>query len=212
MREAAAVLAGGLGALDNLQEHRLRPGARVRGQPQHAVEIITYVREGSLAYRDAEGNPALLTAGEFQCRSVGRGARQDSTNASTVGAAHVFEVWLRLSAWLGPSQQQKRFSAAERRGALCIVASPDGRRGSLRIHENALLYSALLNPGQHVVHELAPGHGAWLHLLEGEVALDDVILGPGDGVGISADRAVSLTARGPVEALLLDLWQAPAPA
>lgn len=173
------------------------------------MEIIRYVREGSLAVQGADGTSALLHAGEFQCRSPGPGGRQDSSNPSAADVARVFEVWLRLAGWLEPGQQQRRFSAAERRGSLCIVASPDGRRGSLHIHQDALLYSALLDPGQHVVHELAPGHGVWLHLVAGEVALHDVILGPGDGAGISADRAVSLTAREPVEVLLLDLWQAP---
>ena len=174
-------------------------------QPRHAVDIITYVREGCLAYQNAEGGAGLLRAGEFQRRSMGRGVRQNSRNASSADT-RVFEVWIRLAAWLEPSQEQRRFSAAERRGLLCVIASPDGRRGSLRIHRGALLHSALLEPGQHVVHELAPGHGAWLHLIDGEVALGDVILESGDGAGICADRAVSLTAREPSEILLLDLW------
>ncbi|HVZ35549.1 MAG TPA: hypothetical protein VG963_24155, partial [Polyangiaceae bacterium] len=101
---------------------------------------------------------------------------------------------------------QKRFSAAERRGLLCVIASPDGRGGSLRIAQDALLHSALLEPGQHVVHELGPGRIAWLPLVEGEVALPDGILAAaGDGAGISEDRAVSFTAREASEILLLDL-------
>ena len=104
-----------------------------------------------------------------------------------------------------PGHEQKRFSAADRRGALCVVASPDARRGSLRVHQDALLYSAMLSPGKHVVHELGQGRCAWLHLVEGEVTLGDVVLSTGDGAGVTAERAVSLTARVETEILLVDL-------
>ena len=96
-------------------------------------------------------------------------------------------------------------SAAQRRGGLCVVASSDARRGSLRIHQDALVFSALLDPGQHVVHELSQGRSAWLHLVQGEVALGDLILTTGDGAGVSAAPAVSFTAREPTEVLMLDV-------
>jgi redox-sensitive bicupin YhaK (pirin superfamily) len=211
-REDTDALASGLGNLANLEERRLRPGASVPYQPRQAVDIITYVREGSLAYQDASGKTGLLNAGEFQCSSVGRGGAQARRNASMVDTARVFEVWLHLVAGLETNQEQRRFSAAERRGSLCVIASPDGRRGSLRVHQAVILHSALLDPGQHLVHELAPGHGAWLQLVDGEVALNEIVLGPGDGAGVSLDRAVSLTAREPAEILLLDVWHQPAPA
>jgi redox-sensitive bicupin YhaK (pirin superfamily) len=97
-----------------------------------------------------------------------------------------------------------RFSAAERRGWLFLVASPDGRRGSLRLQTDVLVYSALLETGQHLAHDLASGRSVWLHVVDGSVTLDDVVLTTGDGVGISAERAVSLTARGATEFLLLE--------
>jgi redox-sensitive bicupin YhaK (pirin superfamily) len=67
--------------------------------------------------------------------------------------------------------------------------------------------SALLEPGQHLVHELSPGRIAWLHLVEGEVTLGDIILTTGDGAGVTAERAVSLTAQSEAEILLLDLGE-----
>jgi redox-sensitive bicupin YhaK (pirin superfamily) len=199
-------LANGFGMLESLNESRLRPGASVSRHSQHEAEILTYVREGALSYSDSLGGACVVRAGEFQRMTLGRGIRRNGTNASRVDPAHVFQIWLRPAQHgLEPSQEQKRFSAAERRGLLCVVASPDGRAGSLRIAQDALLHSALLEPGQHVVHELGPGRSAWLHLVEGEVALPDGILAAGDGAGISEDRAVSFTAREVSEVLLLDL-------
>ena len=199
-------LADGFGTLEFLDEDRLSPGADVPHHPHHDAEIITYVREGALAYEDSVGHSGVIRAGEFQRTTAGRGLRLRQTNASGTDWAHVFQIWLRPSeADLEPNHEQKRFSAAERRGVLCVVASPDARRDSLRIHQDVLIYSALLDPGQHVVHPLLLGHRAWLHLVEGEVTLDDIILTTGDGAGIQAERAVSLTAQEKTEILLLDL-------
>ena len=164
------------------------------------------MREGVLAYDDSSGRSGSIQAGEFQRTTAGRGSYQSETNASRSAWAQVFQICLRPErAGLEPGHEQKRFSAAERRGRLCVVASPDARRGSLRIHQDALLYSAMLDPGKHVVHELSEGRSAWLHLVEGEATLGDVVLSSGDGAGLTAERAVSLTAREETEILLVDL-------
>ena len=209
-QDRADPLADGFGTLQILSENRLRPRARVPGHAHHDAEIVTYVREGTLAYEDSMGRSGVIHAGEFQRMTAGRGTRHSETNPSRSAGAHVFQIWLRpLEAGLEPSQEQKRFSAAERRGVLCVVASPDARRGSLRIHQDSLMYSAMLDPGQHLVHELLQGRSAWLHVVQGELTLGDVVLTTGDGAGITAERAVSLTARKGTEILLIDLGEQP---
>jgi redox-sensitive bicupin YhaK (pirin superfamily) len=205
-RDQTAEVADGFGTLEAIEEDRLPPGAIVPRHAHRDGEIITYVREGALAFTDTTGRSGVIHAGEFQTRSNRRGVRHRESNASRTEWAHVFQIWLRAAEGrLDPAAEQKRFSAAERRGALCVVASPDARRASLRIHQDALMYSALLDRGQHVVHELVVGRSAWLHLVRGEAALGDLVLGTGDGAGVSAERAVSLTAREETELFLLDL-------
>lgn len=199
-------LADGFGTLETLDENRLPPRADVARHARDEAEIVTYVREGTIAYDDSMGHSGVIHAGEFQRMIAGLGARHREANASRADWAHVFQIRLRRSAAeLGPGREQKRFSAAERRGGLCVVASPDARRGSLRLRQDARMYSALLEPGQHVVHELAPERAAWLHVVQGEVALGDLVLTAGDGAGVSTDRAVSLTAREDSEILLVDV-------
>ena len=196
----------GFGTLESLTEDRLPPGAGVPRHRHHVGEIITYVREGALGYEDSLGRSGVIRAGEFQRMTAGRSLRHSETNASRTDWAHVFQIGLRpWQEGLEPAHEQKRFSAAERRGGLCVVASPDARRGSLRIHQDALMYSAMLDPGQHVVHELSQGRRAWLHIVQGEVTLGDVVLTAGDGAGFTAERAVSLTAQEEAEILLVDI-------
>jgi redox-sensitive bicupin YhaK (pirin superfamily) len=204
--DRADALAGGFGTLEILDEDRLPPGAVVPRHRDRDAEIVTYVREGALAHEDSTGRSGVIHAGEFQRMTAGRGIRHSESNASRTDWAHVFQIWLRPSeAGREPGHEQKRFSAAERRGALCVIASPDARRGSLRVHQDALVYSAMLDPGQHVVHELSHGRSAWLHLVQGEVTLGDSVLTTGDGAGVTAEPAVSLTAREAAEILLVDL-------
>jgi redox-sensitive bicupin YhaK (pirin superfamily) len=204
-------LAFGFNSLQVLNESRLPPGGGSPPTPHRDAEIITYVLEGALAYDDSMGRSGVLNAGEFRHMTKGRGVHCTETNASRTDLAHVFQLWLRSrDAGIQPEHEQKRFSAAERRGRLCLVASPDARMGSLRLREDALVYSALLERGHHIVHDLAPGRGAWLHVVAGQVTLRDEVLSAGDGAGISEERPVSFTAREESEILLLDLVERPA--
>jgi quercetin 2,3-dioxygenase len=199
-------LAAGFGALEIFDEDRLSPGGDLPRRPDRDAEIVTYVRGGALACDDPMGRSGVIHAGEFRRTTTGRGSRQSETNASRTDWAQVFQIWLRPGqVGLEPGHEQKRFSTAERRGGLCVVASPDARRGSLRIYQDAVLYSAMLAPGKHVVHELREGRCAWLHVVEGEITLDDAVLTSGDGAGLTVERAVSLTAREETELLLVDL-------
>jgi redox-sensitive bicupin YhaK (pirin superfamily) len=198
-------LPDGFNSLQILNECRLPPGGGSPTLPHSDTEIITYVLEGSLAYDDSLGRSGVMHAGEFRRMTAGRNVRCTEKNASRGDWARIFQLWLRSrDAGVQPGDEQKRFSTAQRRGGLCLVASPDGRLGSLHLREDALVYSALLERGQHIVHDLQPGRGAWLHVVNGEVTLGDDVLGSGDGAGISAEP-VSFTAREETEILLLDL-------
>jgi redox-sensitive bicupin YhaK (pirin superfamily) len=198
----------GFGNLELLNEARLAPGASTSPRPARDSEVFTFVREGAITHDDSLGQAAVMHAGEFRRMTVTRSSRNVETNASRTHGAHLFQAWLR-PVQAEPRHEQKRFSTAERRGVLCLVAAPDATRGSLRMRADALVYSALLDAGQHVVHELAEGHSAWLHLVHGGVTLGDLVLETGDGAGIVSERAVSLTARRDTEVLLFDLGTEP---
>jgi len=201
--------AGGFGPLSVLNEYSLSPGAGIPFDPHHTQpvgEIVTYVRAGVLAFQGPKGRS--IYAGEFQRTTAQSGIHLSQKNASRTEWAHVFQIGLHSSdAEGGGPYEQKRFSAAERRDMLCIVASPDARADSLRIASNVIVHSALLDSGQHLAHQLLQGHSAWLHLVEGEATLDDIVLTAGDGVGIEDERAVSFTAWEKSEVLLFDFEQ-----
>jgi len=193
---------------ETLREDRLAPGAGIPGGNRCDAEIVTYVHEGAVAFDDSTGRSGVIHTGEFQRMTVARGVRHAEMNASRTNWAHVFRIWLRSAHIdLDIGDEVRRFSVAQRRGGLCLVASSDARRGSLRIQRDALVFSTLLDPGQHIVHELGQGRSAWLHLVQGEVTFGDQILTTGDGAGVTAARAVSFTARERTEVLILDVGE-----
>jgi redox-sensitive bicupin YhaK (pirin superfamily) len=117
-------------------------------------------------------------------------------------------IWLRSPAGnIEPGHEQKRFSLADRRNGLCLVASPDGRKDSLSVHQDAFIFSAILEPGRHVTHELTPLRSGWLHVLSGEGTVDDVTLTAGDGANATNEASLSFTAVGQTEILLLDFGE-----
>ncbi len=204
--DRAGPLPVAFGVLTTFTEMRLPPGGSSGSHRLDEAEIVTYVYTGALAQEDSTGRSGVIQAGEFQRMTTGRGIRHKETNASRTDWVHVFRIALRPSeVGLGCAHEQKHFSAARRRNVLCPVASADGRKGSLRILQDALIYSSVLEPGRHVIHELSPGRSAWLHVIDGEATLQDVVLSQGDGVGVTIEPSVSLTAQAKTEILLVDL-------
>jgi redox-sensitive bicupin YhaK (pirin superfamily) len=200
------------GVLAAFNEMRLPPGTVSALNSKPGAETITYVYRGTLAQEDSTGNSNVVHTGEFQRMIVGCGIRHKETNPSHTGEAHIFRIsLLPPQAGLGSVQEQMRFPVALRHNMLCAIASPDGRKNSLRILQDAIIYSSVLDPGYHLVHELLPGRGAWLHVVYGVAVMQDKILAEGDGVGVRSEPSVSITAQEDTEILLVDLGVARQP-
>lgn len=194
------------GPLEILAEVQLAAGAVIPRIPMREAEIVTYVREGALAWNDSAGRSGVLHAGEFEHLTSDRQLRHRERNPSQTDGAQVFQLWLRPAhPASGSRREQQRFSTVDRRGRLLLIASPDGRRGSLRLAQDALVSSGLFDAGQHEVYALGPGRSAWLQVLAGSASLDELVLRRGDGAGVSGERSASFTAGRGCEVLLLEL-------
>lgn len=210
--DPANPVADDFGLLAAFDETRLPPGGVAAPYPPGEAEIITYVYQGALAQKNSPGSSGVVHVGEFQRMTTGRGVRHKEANASQTEWVHFFRISLRpLRAGLDCAHEQKLFVTAQRHNKLCVVASHDGREGSLLILQDALVYSSALDPGYHLIHELLPGRSAWLHVIHGEASLQDIILTQGDAVGVVDEPSVSLTAQDNCEILLVDVGPLPEP-
>lgn len=196
----------GFRSLRVINEDRVQPGA---GFPTHAhqdMEIITYVLAGALEHRDSLGNGSIIRPGDVQRMSAGTGVRHSEFNHSRTEIVHFLQIWvLPARTRLTPSYEQKHFTDAELRDALRLVASPDGRAGSVTVHQDAFIYATRLQPGARVHHHLAPGRGAYLHVATGTLQLNGESLGAGDAVAFNSDTDIDVASTAAAEALLFDL-------
>jgi quercetin 2,3-dioxygenase len=196
----------GFRSLHSLREEELAPGAAFPIDTSRELEILTYVRDGALILLDSAGRTISLEAGECHRTVSCVGEPQKATNASLTETARVFQVrFLPDHSLLRTPPEKRRFSKAQREGILRLLGSRGGRNGSLRLRQDVDVYSSLLDPGRHVVHELAAGRGAWLHVVDGLIQTGDQYLESGDGMAVVDEPAFSLIARRPSEILLFDV-------
>jgi hypothetical protein len=193
-------------ALRVMNEDRVAPGA---GFPTHGhrdMEILTVVLEGAIAHKDSLGHGETLRPGEVQYMSAGTGIRHSEFNPSETEPVHLYQIWL-LPDRPGhePTYGQRRFDEAGRHNRLQVVASPDGRDGSLAIRQDATVSLVNLEEGRSIDYPLAPGRHAWLQVMRGSVAVNGQALAEGDGAAISGESALEVRADGPAEVLLFDL-------
>lgn len=202
----ADTMGRGFHALEALNEEKLSPGAGFLPDLPEPVEILTYVRTGALTYQGASGGLCRMGAGEFLRTCARRGTARRKLNGFPGHHTQLFQSCITPGGKdFKPRDEQRRFVVAERRGNLRLIASPDGRDGSLRIHQDVRMYSSLMDSGTHLVHELLPGRSAWLHVVAGRALLLEHGLRAGDSAGLTNEAAVSMTAQEASEILLFDL-------
>jgi quercetin 2,3-dioxygenase len=189
-----------------MNEDWIAPGQGFGTHGHRDMEIITYVLEGALAHKDSLGNGSVLRPGEFQRMTAGTGIEHSEFNPSDSEPVHLYQIWLFPDRrGLPPSYDQRAFPGEERKARLRVVASPDGRDGSLTIYQDAEVFLTTLDAGEHVTHTLAPGRHAWIQVMRGAVKLDNLDLAAGDGAAVSDLSSVTLMAAQSSEVMLFDL-------
>jgi redox-sensitive bicupin YhaK (pirin superfamily) len=189
-----------------LNDDRIAAGAGFPEHPHRDMEIITYVLEGGLAHRDSMGNGSVIRPGDVQYMSAGTGVTHSEFNASKSEPAHLLQIWmLPEKKGLKPVYGQKNFAESEKRGKLRLVASPDGRDGSVTVRQDNELYATVLGKGESVRHELKPDRHAYVQVARGSVKLNGKELQEGDGAAISEEKDIELMGVKDAEVLLFDL-------
>lgn len=196
----------GFSSLRVINDDRIEAGVGFPTHPHRDMEIVTYMLAGMLAHKDSMGNGSTIQTGEVQRMSAGTGITHSEFNASDSEGVLLLQIWI-MPDRKGhtPSYEQKRFTEADKAGRLCLVASPDGRDGSMTIHQDTLLYASVLRQGDAMQYVLAPSRCAYLQVARGEMALNGTILKAGDGVAISGESEIRLTSDSAAEVLLFDL-------
>jgi redox-sensitive bicupin YhaK (pirin superfamily) len=196
----------GFGPLRVINEDRVAGGGGFGSHPHNDMEIISYVLSGGLEHKDSMGTGSVIRPGDVQRMSAGTGVVHSEYNLSKDDPVHFLQIWIIPDTQgIPPGYEQKVFADEDKRGKLCVVSSPDGRDGSITIHQDALIFSALVDGGESVQHEIAEGRQAYVHVARGKVVVNGEALNPGDALKIREERSVTIEQGEQAEVLLFDL-------
>jgi len=180
-----------------------------RGFPTHShrdMEIITYILEGALEHRDSMGNGSVIRPGDVQRMTAGTGISHSEANPSSEEPVHLLQIWIMPEQrGLKPSYEEKFFGDEKQQRGMRLVASADGRDGSVTVHQDVKVYAAALDTGKEVNHKLMPTRHAWIQVARGAIVLNGENLDQGDGAAISGESALAIDGRDGAEILLFDL-------
>jgi len=198
------------GPLRVINEDIIAPASGFGTHGHRDMEIITYVLEGELTHKDsmASGGDsgAVIRPGDVQRMSAGTGVLHSEFNRSNDQRVHMLQIWIIPDVTgIKPSYEEKRFTPADKRGRLRLVASPDGRDGSVSIHADASLYAGLFDGAESATHRVAAGRRAYVHVARGSVVVDGTLLSAGDALKVTEAGDVTIESGRDAEVLLFDL-------
>jgi quercetin 2,3-dioxygenase len=197
----------GFRSLRVINDDRVIPGTAGFGMHGHRdMEILTYILEGEVAHKDTLGTGSVIRPGDVQIMSAGTGIQHSEFNNSDTEPVHLLQIWMLPDRQnITPRYDQRNFPLAEKQGKLRLVASKDGREGSVLIHQDIDLYVSVLSSGERITFEMESDRFAWIQVARGIVTLNGESLREGDGVQINSPERLELTTEASAEILLFDL-------
>jgi redox-sensitive bicupin YhaK (pirin superfamily) len=196
----------GFRSLRVINDDRVTPGAGFGTHGHRDMEIFSYVLEGGLEHQDSTGGGGVIRPGEIQFMRAGTGVTHSEKNASKAEPVHFLQIWVVPDTrGLAPRYDQKPFDQAAAARGFVLLASKDGRDGSIQVHQDLGLWMTRLREGDERAHDLGSGRHAWLHVARGALALNGHALAEGDGAAVSEEASLRLSGRSDAEVLLFDL-------
>jgi redox-sensitive bicupin YhaK (pirin superfamily) len=196
----------GFGPLLVINEDQVQGGQGFGTHGHRDMEIISYVLSGELEHKDSMGTGSVLKYGDVQRMSAGTGVRHSEFNHSQSNLVHFLQIWIQPSeTGIPPSYEEKHFATDSKIGQLRLIASNDGREGSVLVHQDAAIYATIMRSGDSLKHELAKGRTAYVHVIRGDVTVNGTALKSGDALKITDESLVTLEQAADAEVLVFDL-------
>lgn len=194
------------GPLRVINEDRIAPGQGFGTHPHRDMEIVTYPISGAIEHKDSMGNGTVITAGEVQRMTAGTGVQHSEYNHSPTDELHLLQIWFFPEQKnLQPGYEQKMFARDEKLNQLRLIASRDGRDGSVTVHQQVDLYASILEKGATVTHAITDAHKIFVQVISGEVTVNDQVMSAGDGLKVTGEENASIISKAEAEFLLFDM-------
>jgi redox-sensitive bicupin YhaK (pirin superfamily) len=196
----------GFRSLRVINDDRVEPGAGFGTHGHRDMEILSYVLDGALEHKDSSGGGGVIRPGEIQFMRAGTGVTHSEFNASKTEAVHFLQIWIvPAETGLKPTYDQRRFDAEAARSGLVLLASKDGRNGSIHVGQDVDLHGGRVGPKEERTLGLANGRQAWVHVARGALTLNASELSEGDGAAVTGEDRLVIEGRDDAEVLVFDL-------
>jgi redox-sensitive bicupin YhaK (pirin superfamily) len=196
----------GFGPLRVINEDRVQPGMGFGTHGHRDMEIVSYVLDGRLSHQDNMGNGSIITPGDVQRMSAGRGVMHSEFNPSQSEGVHFLQIWIEPSErGIPASYEQNRVDADAKRGKLALIAGPAGSGAAVTIHQDARIFATLLDGAEAVTQPIAAGRRAYVHVARGSVNVNGLALAAGDAIRVEDEAQVTLGGGLGAEVLVFDL-------
>ena len=196
----------GVGPLRVINEDRVKGGGGFEPHQHRDMEILSYVLQGALEHKDSMGNGSVLRSGDVQLMSAGSGVVHSEYNHSADDPVHFLQIWIKPSTTGGtPGYEEKHFDMDSKQGRLRLIASSDGKDGSVSLRQDAAIYAGILKGCDEVAHPLHSTRSAYVHVARGKIKVNGLELSAGDAVHVEKEASVMLSDGEAAEVLLFDL-------
>jgi hypothetical protein len=196
----------GFGPLRVINDDRVAPGAGFGTHGHRDMEILSYVLEGALEHKDSAGGGGVIRPGELQFMRAGTGVTHSEFNHSKQEPVHFLQIWIVPDTRnLKPAYGQLTFDRKQAERGFVLLASREGRDGSIRVHQDADLWLALVGKGERREIPIRPGRQAWVHVARGAVSLYGTRLAEGDGAAVVGEPGLAFAGEQPAEVLVFDM-------
>jgi quercetin 2,3-dioxygenase len=119
---------------------------------------------------------------------------------------HLLQIWIEPNVHgIEPGYEEKHFDADEKRGRLRLVASPDGRDGSVLIHQDTRVYAGHFDGDETAAVPIMVGRRAYVHIARGTVVVNGESLKAGDALKAIGEIEIDIAQGQQAEVLLFDL-------
>ena len=194
------------GPLRVINEDRIAPGQGFGTHPHKDMEIVTYPITGAIEHKDSMGNGTVITAGEVQRMTAGTGVQHSEFNHSHDDELHLLQIWLFPEQKnLEPGYEQKMFSREEKLNQLRLIASRDGRDGSVTVHQHVDLYASILEAGAEVELPIADSNKVFVQVVRGDISVNGQKATAGDGIQITDQDQLTIAGHSEAEFLLFNM-------
>lgn len=189
-----------------LNEDRIQGGKGFGTHPHQNMEIITYVISGALLHKDSMGNSTTIKPGEVQRMSAGTGVQHSEINGMKDKETHLLQIWiLPEKKGIPPSYNQKDFSAALQNQEFLLVASKQGRHGSVTLNQDVDMYALNSKKPGYKTHKTSLQRHIWIQVVSGNLRVNNTNLNAGDGARLEQTETIQLEWSSDVHFILFDM-------